>query len=156
MKLNLYSQQRTRDRYPAIYMCKILDKLVPDPTPSALQPCTNERTGHKCAKTTLPTRASHKIKTLHAPILAHEGPKIFNSLPKEVIDIADCTMNTFKIVLDRFLGSVPDEPPVPGYTARYRTSTSMPAQVELMNRDARVGSSGGSITNNPYRLWPCG
>ena len=55
--------------------------------------------------------------------------------------ITDYTLNTFKTGVDRFLGSVPDEPPVPGYTATCRTSTSTPAQLELMNRDARVGSS---------------
>ena len=68
-------------------------------------------------------------------------PKIFNLLPKEVRVITDCTVNTFKTGLDGFLGSVPDESPVPGYTARCRTANSIPAQVELMNRDARVGSS---------------
>ena len=57
---------------------------MPHPTPSALQPYTTERTGRKCARTSLPTRAPQKIKTLLAPTLEQEGPKIFNSLPKEV------------------------------------------------------------------------
>ena len=55
--------------------------------------------------------------------------------------ITDCTLNTFKNGLDRFLGSVPDKPPVPDNTARCRTSTSIAAQLELVNRDARVGSN---------------
>ena len=35
-KLELYSQHR-RDKYQAFYMWKMMEKLVPDPTPSALQ-----------------------------------------------------------------------------------------------------------------------
>ena len=58
--------------------------------------------------------------------------------------ITDCTVNTFKTGLDRFLGLVSDEPSVPDYTARCRTSNSIPTQLELINRDARVGSSAQS------------
>ena len=111
----------------------LLEKLVSDPTPSALQPYTSERTRCKCGRRSLPTRTPEKIKTLLAPTLAHEGPKIFNSLPKEVRGINDCIVNTFKAGL----GSVADKPPVPGYT-RCRTSNSISALVELMNRDAAV------------------
>ena len=70
-----------KDRYRTIYMRKILDKLVPHPTPSALQPYTTERTALKYGKRSLPTTAPHKIKTMFAATLAHEGPKIFYSLP---------------------------------------------------------------------------
>ena len=74
-ELNLYSQHRAKDRYRAIYMCKILDNLVPHPTPSALQLYTTQRTGLKCARTSLPTTAPHKIKTLLASIIPHEEQK---------------------------------------------------------------------------------
>ena len=50
----------------------------------------------------------------------------------------------FKANLDKFLASLPDEPPVPNYTANCRAaSNSIPDQVDLKNRDARTGSSGG-------------
>ncbi|KAG0716988.1 3-hydroxy-3-methylglutaryl-coenzyme A reductase [Chionoecetes opilio] len=39
--------------------------------------------------------------------------------------------------------TVPDKPPVLGYTARCRTSNTLPDQVTLKDRDARNGSSGG-------------
>ena len=113
---------------------------MPDPTLSVLQPYTSEKTGCKCTRS-LPTKAPQKIKTLLTASLAHDGPKIFNSLPKEVSDITACTVNTFKTDVDGFLGSVSDEPSVPDYTARSRTSTSIPAQLELMNREVWVESS---------------
>ena len=81
--------------------------------------------GRKCKRKSLPTRASERIKTLLAASLTYEGPKIFNSLPKEVRGITGCTVEKFKSGLDRFLSAVPDHPPVPGYTARYRAPPTL-------------------------------
>ena len=44
-ELGLYSQQQSGDNYQPIYMWKIMEKLVLNPTPSALHPYTSERTG---------------------------------------------------------------------------------------------------------------
>ena len=139
-KLGLYSQQRRRERYRAIYIWKILENQVPNPTPSALQPYISERTGRKCSRRALPSRASGRSRSLLASSLAHEGPKLFNSLPKEVRNITRCPVKKFKSGLDKELRKVPDQPPVPGYTARCRTSNSIPDQVALQSRDARTGN----------------
>ena len=141
--LGLYSQQRRRERYRAIYTWKILEAQVPNPTPSALEEHTNDRTGRKCSRRTLPTKAPRKIKTLLASSLTHEGPRIFNSLPKEVRNITGCPVTKFKSGLDKLLKAVPDEPPVTGYTARCRTSNTIPDQMALLHRDTRTGNSGG-------------
>ena len=141
--LGLYSQQRRRDRYRAIYIWKVLEQQVPDPSALALQPYNNERTGRKCVRRSLPPSAPPRIKTLLASSLTHDGPRTFNALPREVRDITGCSVDRFKAGLDRFLSTVPDEPAVPGYTASCRSSNSLPDQVELMTRDARSGSSGG-------------
>ena len=114
--LGLYSQQRRRERYRAIYMWKVLENLVPDPTSSTLQSHTSDRTGRKCIRRALPTRAPQRIKTLLAASLGHEGPRLFNALPKQVRDVRGCPVEKFKSGLDKFLRTLPDEPPVPGYT----------------------------------------
>ena len=147
-ELRLYSQQQRRDRYRAIYIWKILEGQVPAPTPLAMQPYSTERMGHKCRRKSLPTRAPERIKTLLAASLTYEGPRIFNTLPKEVRDITCCTAEKFKSSLDKFLWTVPDQPPVPGYTARCRTSNALPDQVALKTRDNWTGGSGG-----PPWLW---
>ncbi|KAK3858814.1 hypothetical protein Pcinc_035023 [Petrolisthes cinctipes] len=106
MELGLYSQQRRRDRYRVIYMWKILEGQVPNPAPLALQPYTTERTVRKCIRSSLPTRAPERIRTL-----IHEGPKVFNALPKEVRNTTGCPVeNLIKSGLDKFLWTVPDEP----------------------------------------------
>ena len=142
-ELRLFSQQRRRDRYQAIYMWKILDGLVPDPTPHALQSYTTERRGRQCKRRSLPTRAQGRTRTLLANSLSYEGPRIFNVLPREVRDMSGCPVETFKAGLDKFLWTVPDEPPVPGYTTECRTSNTLPDQVALKKRDTRTESSGG-------------
>ena len=82
-------------------------------------------------------------QVVSASSLTHEGPKIFNALPKELRSITSSPVEKFKSGLDKFLGTIPDEPPVPGYTARCRTPNTIPNQVALKNRDARFGNSGG-------------
>ncbi|KAK3873622.1 hypothetical protein Pcinc_021371 [Petrolisthes cinctipes] len=73
------------------------------------------------------------------------GPKVFNALPKEVRNTPGCPVENFECGLDKLLWTVPDQPPVLGYTARCRTSNNIPHQVALKDRDAsRIGNSCGS------------
>ena len=142
--LGLYSQQRRRERYRAIYIWKVLEHLVPDPTTSALYAVTKQRTGRKCVRRALTSRAPQRIKSLLAASLGHEGPRLFNSLPASVRDLTGCPVDRFKSGLDRFLSTLPDEPPVPGYTPICRAaSNSIPDHVALQYRDTRAGVSGG-------------
>ena len=143
-ELGLYSQQRRRERYRTIYLWKVLEGEVPNPAPHALQPYITERGGRRATRKCLPTRAPEKIRTLLSNSLTYDGPKSFNALPKEVRNITGCSVGKFKSGLDKFLSTIPDEPPVQGYTARCRTSNSIPDQVALKDRDIRFGSSSGS------------
>lgn len=98
-----------------------------------------------CSRYTLPTRASGKIRTQLAPTLPHDSKGSFNTLPNEVQDIPDCSVNKFKAALDRFHRTVPQEPPVSGYTAVCRTaSNSVPDQVQMKRQDGnKLQNSGG-------------
>ena len=62
-----------------------------------------------------------------------KGQKFFNSLPKEVRGISDCSVKRFKTGLDKFHGSVPNEATLPDV----EPPNTIPAQLELTNRVAR-------------------
>ncbi|KAK3892031.1 hypothetical protein Pcinc_004002 [Petrolisthes cinctipes] len=53
------------------------------------------------------------------------------------------TVENFKSGLGKFLWTVPNQPPVLGYTARCWTSNNIPHQLALRDKDARIGSSNG-------------
>ncbi|MPC64150.1 hypothetical protein E2C01_058262 [Portunus trituberculatus] len=63
---------------------------------------------------------------------------------KNVSHTTGCPVSRFKKALDQFLQTLPDEPPIPGYTAYCKaTSNSVPDQMALLKRDFLTGSSGG-------------
>ncbi len=146
-KLGLYSQQRRRDHYRAVYIWKILECLVPDPAVHKMEASFSERSGRKCKRRCLTMQARGRIKSLQFSSLGQDGPRIFNSLPKAVRCITNCSDKKFKTGIDKFLMTLPDEPalPVPGYAANCRAeSNSITDQVVLIARDARSNRSGGS------------
>ncbi|KAG0714125.1 hypothetical protein GWK47_014738 [Chionoecetes opilio] len=77
--------------------------------------------------------------------LPHIGPKLFNNLPGKLRNLTECSVEKFKHHLDNHLQTIPDEPPVPGYTSVSRADTnSISDQVNLQHRDAGFGCSGGA------------
>lgn len=83
------------------------------------------------AKSSLPTRATESKILMAWTSVTYEGPRIFNTLPEEVQNITGCTVWKFNSVLDKFLWTVPDQAPVPDYTARGCTSNALLDQVSL-------------------------
>ena len=144
--LGFYSQQRRRERYRIIYTWKILEGLVPNPSPnSKIVAKLCPRVGRMCCQSTLPSQASGRMKTLLAASLTYKGHHLFNSLPRQVRNTTNCKVEHFKNQLDKFLKSVPDKPPVPGYTSLCRAaSNTIPDQICLQKRDTGHESSGGS------------
>ncbi|KAG0722763.1 hypothetical protein GWK47_043912 [Chionoecetes opilio] len=125
----------------------ILENLVPNPT--AISDLSaqhiNPRTGRKARRRTLPSDAPARIKTLLSTSLPHIGPKLFNNLPGKLRNLTECSVEKFKHHLDNHLQTIPDEPPVPGYTSMSRADTnSISDQVNLQHRDAGFGCSGGA------------
>ena len=58
--------------------------------------------------------------------LSHIGPRLFNALPKELGNLNNTKVETFKSYLDKFLKTIPDKPSLPGYSARqYAESNSI-------------------------------
>ncbi|KAG0728136.1 hypothetical protein GWK47_033112 [Chionoecetes opilio] len=126
---------------------RILENLVPNHT--AISDLSaqhiNPRTGRKARRRTLPSDAPARIKTLLSTSLPHIGPKLFNNLPGKLRNLTECSVEKLKHHLDNHLQTIPDEPPVPGYTSVSRADTnSISDQVSLQHRDAGYGCSGGA------------
>ena len=107
--LNLYSLQRRRERYIAIYTWKTIESLVPN---FGIQTSVNARTGRHCQVPSIKASAPARIKNVRFNSLTINGPRIFNSLPQNIRDISGCSTDAFKRALDQYLRTIPDEPRV--------------------------------------------
>ena len=111
-KLKLYSLQRRRERYIAIYMYKVSAGLVPNNI--NLQFYTNRRQMKMCRKPKLDALKVH-LSTIQLNYFTSSGPAIFNILPAALKEAR--SLDSFKHQLDKFLQKIPDLPPTPGYSS---------------------------------------
>ena len=111
--LNLMSLQRRRERYVLIFMWKISRQIVPNPGNIAYT--YNDRHGIRATVPSPTTSASQAAKSMFYNSFFYLGPALWNCLPK-YITLKD-TLDTFKSSLDCFLKSIPDNPPISGYSA---------------------------------------
>ena len=116
-KLKLFSLQRRRERFAAIYMYKLSAGLVPNNI--QLQFYTTRRGELKCHAPRLNAQNSHH-STLRHNYFTSSGPSIFNLLPSNIKKSE--SLEGFKRMLDKFLWSVPDLPPSPGYQVLNRNT----------------------------------
>ena len=122
-KLRLYSLERRRERYIAIYIWRILEGHVPNFDVTTISSQWHPRRGRECLVPRILSSAPSSIQRVRYDSLPIKGSRIFNSLPQYIRNITDVDVNTFKARLDGYLALVPDEPLIPGYT-RYRGSIS--------------------------------
>ena len=118
-KLKLYSLERRRERYSIIYVWKMLEGMVPN---SMISSYYNERRGRLCHVPSISSSAPGRIKTIRFSSFAVRGPRLFNSIPKDIRNLKRTSTDIFKRKLDEYLRSIPDEPLIPGYTAFRRIS----------------------------------
>ena len=105
--MKMYSQERRMERYRIMYVWKILEGYAPN---CGIE-ITNEnlRLGRKCRIPKLVTNGRKYIQTLRESCFQTNGPRLFNCLPKRIREIRR-DLEYFKIELDKFLSSVPDQP----------------------------------------------
>ena len=117
-QLNLHSLQRRRERYTVIHVWKIVNGICPNDIDMEFK--DNPRLGIKVVIPTLHSKAPKAATTLYDNSFAVRVAKLWNILPKHV----NCKSNldSFKRSLGEFLSSIPDEPPVSGYTTTNRNS----------------------------------
>ena len=135
-ELRLYSQERRRERYAIIYIWRILEGQVPNISTqgsrgfihekpgSRLNSDTDSRLGRRCVIPPILTNCPTHIQKLREASLSVRGPRLFNSLPKSLRDMRNCTKEVFKSALDRYLQTIPDEPQIQGYTASRRAESN--------------------------------
>ena len=121
--LGLYSLQRRRERYLAIYVWQILEGNVPNISegPSGISAFWHNRRGRTCKVPNVLPTATVRIQNIRRGSFAIRGPMIFNCLPIHLRNLTGVSVVEFKAALDRHLRSTPDEPLIPGYTM-YRTA----------------------------------
>ena len=104
--LHMYSLQRRRERYAAIYVWKILEDMVPNLSPPIAENLSGRR-GRMCV---LNVVEQGHIGSLAYNSFRWRGSRIFNALPPGVRNMSKCGVNVFKRKLDNFLSQVPDDP----------------------------------------------
>ena len=115
-QLRLMSLQRRRERFCIIYMWKILNCCAPNDICVNWQ--MNARLGFKAVVPRASTNT--KVSPIYESSFSVNGARLWNTLPKAIN--CDQDFSSFKRQLDTFLLSLPDEPPVSGYTTRNHNS----------------------------------
>ena len=119
-KLKLYLLERRRERYIAIYIWRIIEGNAPNISPThGIVAHNNQRRGRMWKVPNVSPSSTCEVKSI-TYIFCHQRPRIFNSLPKDLGNFKGGTVEEFKLRLDKYLQTIPDEPLIPGYTV-YRT-----------------------------------
>ncbi|XP_076069265.1 uncharacterized protein LOC143041328 [Oratosquilla oratoria] len=117
-QLGLYSLQRRRERYIIIYVWKILEHLVPN---VGLKVNYHPRRGRLCyVRRTEGT--SQRVKNIVHHSFTYIGARLFNSVPQKLRNQTGTSPESFKNKLDKWLATIMDQPPTPGYTSSNNNS----------------------------------
>lgn len=146
--LRLYSIQRRCERYSIIYTWKILNKLAPNLRSNPITTHISERRGLYCHVPKINrTKCPAAINTIREGSLAVRGPRLYNSLPRDIRNLQGVTVEVFKRALDKFLSQLPDMPAVSGYAGRRSTPSN--SLVHVVPSYLRSVASNGGRTRRP-------
>ena len=110
--LKIMSLQRRRERFIIIQVWKVINGISPNDLQFELM--NSARRGIKVKVPPINTNASQRARSLYDSSFGVVGPRLWNTLPRKISLIS--TKTTFKTALTRYLETIPDEPPVDGYT----------------------------------------
>ena len=96
------------------------------------------RSGRKCQIPILNKKSKQSAQTLREQTFQVKGPQLFNVLPRSLGNTRKCSVDEFKMKLDKFLEDIPDEPNVSGLThgactLEARASNSLVDQARRVN-----------------------
>ena len=117
-ELRLMSLQRRRERYIILMMWKILHNLVPNCCDIKFK--MTARNGAIAVIPPLSKTSSLKNQSLYDKSFAVQGPILWNKVPQTIRAVE--TFDAFKRSLSDFLVSIPDNPPVAGYSCCWSNS----------------------------------
>ena len=124
--LNLYSQERRRERYQIIFIWKILQGLVKGYTLNTMQ---SPRRGRLIVVSRYHSQAPASVRRAREASFSVKGAKLFNLIPRDLRDTTTGTVEQFKARLDMWLAAVPDQPATQG-RQRAACSNSLLDQVQ--------------------------
>ena len=117
--LQIYSQERRRERYAVIFIWKIAQQLVKGYT---LEFSQHQRRGRLAAVHHVPSNLPPAVAKAREASLPVKGSKLFNLIPKELRDMHG-TVLQFKAGLDKWLATLPDQPTVNGNQRAAKTNS---------------------------------
>ena len=126
--LQMFSQERRRERYQIILVWKISQGLVSGYT-MEFSNCAN-RTGRKAIPAAVNMRTTAVIRNARASTFAVKGAQLFNLMPLNLRNSNHGDIPMFKNHLDIYLWSIPDQPTTRGL-ARNAKTNSLLDQVPL-------------------------
>ena len=119
--MKMLSLQRRLERYRILYTWKILEGQVPNCGVSVK--VEGGRVGRMCTIPRRNTQARVAVQTIREQTYQVHGPRLYNALPAHIRNMTKCPLDEFKMALDVFLETVPDEPRVRGSRGLRRVRT---------------------------------
>lgn len=116
--LKLMSLQRRRERYLILHMFKILHDLCPNDLNVKFAPLS--RLGVRALIPNLSRASKQRHQTMYDSSFTVLGPRLWNTIPSELTQIS--SQQQFKNRLTNYLFSIPDKPPVQGYSCANNNS----------------------------------
>ena len=126
--LKMYSQERRRERYQIIFIWKVSQHLVKG---YSIPFKEHPRHGRLVDLPQVANRCPAAVRNAYEGSLRIKGAKLFNLLPPELRNLNGVLVETFKANLDTWLGSVPDQPTIPG-RQRAAATNSLLDQVPML------------------------
>ena len=127
--LNMYSQERRRERYIIIFLWKLAMGLVKGYT--SIEFKYSLRRGWTAVPKNVDPGSPACVRRARESSLAVKGAALFNMCPQGLRDMASDHQDRFKENLDAWLQEIPDQPTVPG-CMRAALSNSLLHQVPCM------------------------
>ena len=109
--MKMYSQERRMERYRCIYMWKVLEEKVPNC--GVKEAPANERLGRRVEVPSLRPGGRAAVHSLQEQTFQINGARLFNILPKNIRN-TKYSQDEFKMALDQFLATLPDQPRMGG------------------------------------------
>ena len=127
-ELQMYSQERRRERYMIIFLWKISQGLVRGYDVTFLH---SERRGRTIVPNKIVKSSPASVRKAREWSLGVRGAQLFNILPVTLRNLNSDSVETFKNNLDSFLKLVPDQPTVSGLSRAAETN-SLLNQIPMM------------------------
>ena len=110
------SLQRRRERYVILQMWKILHCVSPNDIDILFSTSPRQRVRVKVPQ--LNKHSMQRHQTVYDTSFAVQGPRLWNTIPCDLTREAD--FQKFKNSLTGYLSTIPDKPPVTGYSCANR------------------------------------